>query len=570
MTSSKEVGKVEKHGLVFFLTTFLILILSIIGFGQEKGTTPNGIIPRPPDTSALQVNLETTKSRYRPGSEIEIRYELNKKAYLYIYNIDVNGKVHLLFPNKYDQDNYLSAGKGKLPGKGYSFLAGEKQGGEYLQAIASKKPLKLFSSIDSERFKQDPFPQISSDPEAFAQSGEEEIKSDLDSGEWATSWTSIEVTNKLSKITVNSIPSRAEIYVDGELVGRTPGTFSVTPGEIELKLKLNNYETWRGKLNTVPYGKKTISKNLEPTRITWVKISSSPSAADVYVDGNFRGQTPVRLALNSGERGIVIEKKGYKTWKKEIDIDPQLNNDLKAKLSRVVSNKLSVTSNPSGAKIFIDGKYRGQTPRELTLNEEKVSLTIEKDGYQTWKRKVKTPGTVEATLSSINEDRKPKASDSGFVSLALNAGGFPENSFSFGTELTINSFVLGSSLRNTGSSELPEKINWVERPTGGGEETLNYGPEWEIYLGYELKAPFNLNLRFGPGVALQPQANLIPRDSDSSSSVRPTIVVARDAYFSLATNLTLHAGISTSRKGYSLDLLYHNRRGFVLGLGYNF
>ncbi len=559
----------NKTALTLLLIPLTLLALSPTVTAEEKEATPTGIIPGPPEESPLQVKLRTSKSRYSPGAEIKINYELNKKAYLYIYSIDARGKVNLLFPNRYDRDNHLEAGEGKLPGKGYSFLAGKKQGGEYIQAIASRKPLKLFSSIDSEKFEENPFPLISSKPKEFATTGTSMIESDVTSSDWATSWTSIEVTKKLSDLTVNSTPPNAEIYADGEVIGRTPLTFSVVPGETELELKLQGYEPWSGTVSTVPYGKKKIKAELSPTAVSWLKIESNPTGADVYIDGTFKGQTPIRVTVDSGERRVVLQKDGYENWKKKLKVEPYLTNKLDADLVQIVSSKIFITSEPTGAKIFIDGEYRGRTPRELVVNKEDIRLVLRKEGYRQWESEIKTPGTVRASLSEIRASGKPKEAGGVPLALMLNGGGF-RTDLSLGAEVGISRFIVGGSFRNTGSTELPDTINWVQKPAGEEGEIRNYGPEWEAYLGYRVELPLQFYARLGAGVSFQPQANLIPLDSAGGETFNPLAEVARDAYFTFAAEPTFQAGLGVSTNGYGLDLSYHSRRGIVLGFGYIF
>jgi hypothetical protein len=62
-----------------------------------------------------------------------------------------------------------------------------------------------------------------------------------------------------------------------------------------------------------------------------VNISSTPSAADIEVDGNFVGNTPSSIQLAPGDHVIAIKKSGYKDWQRkmrttagEISIAPEL------------------------------------------------------------------------------------------------------------------------------------------------------------------------------------------------------------------------------------------------------
>lgn len=49
-----------------------------------------------------------------------------------------------------------------------------------------------------------------------------------------------------------------------------------------------------------------------------ISIASSPTGADVSVDGNFVGNTPSRLDLPDGAHTITVSKDGYKTWERKL------------------------------------------------------------------------------------------------------------------------------------------------------------------------------------------------------------------------------------------------------------
>ena len=51
-----------------------------------------------------------------------------------------------------------------------------------------------------------------------------------------------------------------------------------------------------------------------------VTINSTPEGADITVDGKFLGDTPSTARLPSGDRVILIEKAGYKPWKRTLTL----------------------------------------------------------------------------------------------------------------------------------------------------------------------------------------------------------------------------------------------------------
>jgi hypothetical protein len=51
---------------------------------------------------------------------------------------------------------------------------------------------------------------------------------------------------------------------------------------------------------------------------TTISVSSTPSGADVEVDGKFIGNTPSSLTLVAGDHSIKVTKKGYKIWERNL------------------------------------------------------------------------------------------------------------------------------------------------------------------------------------------------------------------------------------------------------------
>ncbi len=56
----------------------------------------------------------------------------------------------------------------------------------------------------------------------------------------------------------------------------------------------------------------------EPAVLVDVKIDSTPSNADIFVDGTFRGNTPTTVPLPVRELTLRIERQGYQPWEQRL------------------------------------------------------------------------------------------------------------------------------------------------------------------------------------------------------------------------------------------------------------
>lgn len=65
-----------------------------------------------------------------------------------------------------------------------------------------------------------------------------------------------------------------------------------------------------------------------------LSVSSTPSGADIEVDGNFVGNTPSALDLAAGEHVVTVKKSGFTDWERKIKVtsgDITINAELEKK-----------------------------------------------------------------------------------------------------------------------------------------------------------------------------------------------------------------------------------------------
>jgi len=62
------------------------------------------------------------------------------------------------------------------------------------------------------------------------------------------------------------------------------------------------------------------TENASPVAGGAVAIASDPSGADIYIDGNFMGQTPSTLRLAEGIHRIQLTSPGKQSWSRDLDV----------------------------------------------------------------------------------------------------------------------------------------------------------------------------------------------------------------------------------------------------------
>ena len=141
-------------------------------------------------------------------------------------------------------------------------------------------------------------------------------------------WTSAPTRlSTVATLTITSTPSDADIYVDNAWIGKTPLTgYKVDTGlrrekQVTVGLELSGYK-YRVEQLTLKGGQQTPwNVRLEKfiSRTGTLTVTSTPSSASVYIDGDFIGPTPLsRYEIDTGVRRVKqievsLKLSGYKS-----------------------------------------------------------------------------------------------------------------------------------------------------------------------------------------------------------------------------------------------------------------
>ena len=127
-----------------------------------------------------------------------------------------------------------------------------------------------------------------------------------------------------------------------------------------------------------------------PSSFGSISVSSDPSGADIYLDGKYQGTTPKTISdVISGDHKIELKKSGYEDWSAPVSVKADETDSVSAGLRPETeiqeTGYISITSEPPGAEIYLDGKYQGTTPMTLSdviSGDHKIKL--KKSGYEDW------------------------------------------------------------------------------------------------------------------------------------------------------------------------------------------
>ena len=116
-----------------------------------------------------------------------------------------------------------------------------------------------------------------------------------------------------------------------------------------------------------------------------LSVSSTPAGARVQIDGKNDSSwvTPLNLnGLNPGQHTLIISKPGYQAETRNIEVASGSKSFLSLQLAQMTA-AVSVTSDPAGAAIWMDGRDTGRvTPAQISVDKPgNHSFVFKKQGY---------------------------------------------------------------------------------------------------------------------------------------------------------------------------------------------
>lgn len=143
---------------------------------------------------------------------------------------------------------------------------------------------------------------------------------------------------------------------------------------------------------------------LIPKAFGSIEISCRPAGAKVQIAGVGAGACPYRKEqVQAGKWTMVTSADGYTDVRQELTIKAGERADVTVTLKR--PGRLSVTTTPAQAKIYVDGKLAGEAPLEdFELPEGEHAVGIGLDGHRHIKRTVEVPGG-DSVKVAVNLER---------------------------------------------------------------------------------------------------------------------------------------------------------------------
>ena len=182
-----------------------------------------------------------------------------------------------------------------------------------------------------------------------------------------------EETSQIRQYAMDPLPGRisvvtagldgARVSIGGADIGDTPITdAAVEAGDYKLAVSLDRYRDFSREISVE--GREVAQRFEVELQPAWAEVSltSEPPGAELLVDGEFAGQTPLVAEILEGERALTLRLPGHKAWRESLEIVAGEPLRPPPVVLEAADGLVFVQSSPTGASVTVDGEFKGLTP----------------------------------------------------------------------------------------------------------------------------------------------------------------------------------------------------------------
>jgi formylglycine-generating enzyme required for sulfatase activity len=211
-------------------------------------------------------------------------------------------------------------------------------------------------------------------------------------------------------IGLSTNPAGATVTVDGIDVGQTPLNAEVLSGAHDVLVKLPAHKAWTNKLNVVARADQTLPLITLEAADGLVLLRTTPSGANVTVDGSFKGQTPLELSLKPGAtHNVVFFLNGYAEARRQVRTSAAEESSVAVSLEPITTS-VFISATPADADVYINGELKGKANQNLPLLAANQTIEVRKDGYVPFTTAfISRPGLeqrLEVTLKTVAQQKQ--------------------------------------------------------------------------------------------------------------------------------------------------------------------
>ena len=289
---------------------------------------------------------------------------------------------------------------------------------------------------------------------------------------------------------------------------------------------------------------------------------------DIYIDGEFVKRGTWKGELYSGSHEIMYKKDNYHDATKTIVVEPGVSVPYSLDM-KPLGYEISVTTEPLGAMVFIDGKEVGLSPFKASLPSGKHTISAYKDNETASKDiKIEAHGGAYEVVLVMQKESLGRYAKVGYKFVTLNGSINPYNDLSYGLTFGMMKkygwFI--SAMTNLHFQGLKSDYECDDTFLVDGNDVAYTGKEsytsLSVMAGFLMRIGGPVALRVGAGYGVR---NAVYETQDGKW-VKNTVPSAQ--------GLDVSLGLQCNFKGFiiSVDGVATNFKVFEakIGLGYGF
>ena len=196
------------------------------------------------------------------------------------------------------------------------------------------------------------------------------------------------------RITINSVPPGANVFVDGAPQGQAGPAFKVriNKGQHKIRLELEGYKPVEQTVNITTAVPLSFTLERAPARldIKFPATNDGARGAEIFIDGQpVSGAVPLMIDLPSGRHLVEVKKPGFKIYTETVEVKAGETRPVWVMMSQDVrAGSLLVAADAPNADVMIDGQPRGHrdgapSTARFTAAEHGIALERRFDTVQT-------------------------------------------------------------------------------------------------------------------------------------------------------------------------------------------
>ena len=191
-----------------------------------------------------------------------------------------------------------------------------------------------------------------------------------------TVFVNIALEPNFAEVTLK-VDADAEIWVNDEKKGARSWTGILGSGIYKIECKQANHRASMIMQKITPENNgQTINLPAPEPIYGSLKVESTPIKARLYLDENFVDVTPLKRDVLIGTHELRLEKEGCAPWYQSIRVEE--GKELKINATLDSGRNVMVKTDREGDKIYVDGKYVGETPRVTPLGFGKHTIRVKR------------------------------------------------------------------------------------------------------------------------------------------------------------------------------------------------